>query len=481
MAIRTIVILFLSVLAPGVAYPSGLEILKAEYGANSTFIDVSDAVRAKIVNDAIDVQVTTVNLGGRDPIRNVAKKLRISYRYGGSEQTAIVSEFAYLKIGNMGVHQLIELPTEQDEDTRALLAKPLTKRLGEKKVPERMRGIHTAMFGWKNQNTTDPGKYISDAYFRRFEEWKINAIRVFIEVDKQSAWNVKKGDTVPPIPAASPIAPYTRHLEALTVTLHRAEQYGIAVMVCLGNVVGRDIDVLYKDKDGVNYQETVLLLWEHIAKEYGGHPNLVAYDLLNEPYGNADTFAQYMNDFLPKMAARIRAYDAATWLVVEPPPFALPDQSFKDLMPLADTKAMYSFHFYYPHNYTHQGIYGKPKTGPYPGMLSNFPGEAAVLWDRAALERSMQNVRDFQRKHRVRIMMGEGGVLRWAPGAEQWADDMVSICEEYGWDWFYGGYGGWNGFNPTFPPDAAQSNEPDGHTDTPLLVSLKKWWAKNRR
>jgi hypothetical protein len=51
-----------------------------------------------------------------------------------------------------------------------------------------------------------------------------------------------------------------------------------------------------------------------------------------------------------------------------------------------------------------------------------------------------------------RILVGEFGVLRWAPGAHQWLTDCIALFEEYGWDWCNHSPSGWNGYNATYTP-----------------------------
>ena len=46
-------------------------------------------------------------------------------------------------------------------------------------------------------------------------------------------------------------------------------------------------------------------------------------------------------------------------------------------------------------------------------------------------------MRNFQLKYGARIYVGEFSAVRWAPGADRYLEDCISIFEEYGWDWSY--------------------------------------------
>ena len=44
-------------------------------------------------------------------------------------------------------------------------------------------------------------------------------------------------------------------------------------------------------------------------------------------------------------------------------------------------------------------------------------------------------------------MTGEFSVAVWAPGGAAYLDDLVSIFEEYGWDWTYHAFREWEGWS----------------------------------
>jgi hypothetical protein len=154
--------------------------------------------------------------------------------------------------------------------------------------------------------------------------------------------------------------------------------------------VGRNIDVMYKESDGTGYHEALEQLWTHIAQRFGSHQWLLAYDLLNEPNTKND-MAYWQTNVLPRLVSRIREHDKQTYLVVEPGPWGLPS-GFSSLVPLKDPRVVYSFHFYSPHNYTHQGVrperfHTKGKL-IYPGRLRMFDSSPGCRWTGSIAPRS---------------------------------------------------------------------------------------------
>ncbi len=63
--------------------------------------------------------------------------------------------------------------------------------------------------------------------------------------------------------------------------------------------------------------------------------------------------------------------------------------------------------------------------------------------------------------HGARIYVGEFSAIAWAPGADAYLRDCISLFEEYGWDWTYHAFREWAGW----------SVEHEGEDDTSLRPS----------
>ena len=372
--------------------------------------------------------------------------------------------------------------TEQSPESLALIANPLTKSMAEKVWPKTgLRGLNTFTFGPLTANNSDPGLYISEATFKRMADWKVNLLRLWVDVDPETPWAVKKGEKAPPVPAADPMAPYKQHLDGIRISLQLAAKYRMQIVITAGDIVGRKNDIMYSGSDGGGYEQELIRVWTFIAREFGKHPNLIGYDLLNEP-NTKQELDLWQRKMLPDVCAAIRAIDKNTYLIVEPGPFGLPS-GFNTLKPIHDSKVVYSFHHYLPHTYTHQGI-GDYKTPEYmgkayPGMLKTFPTDAPKMWDKRELEKSMEAAAVFAKKHNAIMWVGEFSAIRWAPGSAQWTKDSIDIFEKHGWSWCYHCYRGWNGWNPTFDAREPDTNNPDGGKSTDRLSVLTEAWKKN--
>jgi hypothetical protein len=343
-----------------------------------------------------------------------------------------------------------------------------------------LRGINTKLVFHAGPKGSEHISFLTDDIFKKFANWKINLIRTTIDVDYNSKWLIKKGSTMV-IPASYDLEDaYKDHFYGLEQALRLAKNYNIFIVLSANNIVGRKIDVMYKKENSRNYGKDLSALWIYVAKRFGKHPNLLAYDLMNEPPLNVKKGrVSWHKTILPDLIGQIRAIDKETYFVVEPGPWGLPS-GFKYLKPLKDQKTIYSFHFYFPHSYTHQGVRNNRKNMQYPGKLREWGHSPLLYWNRTQLKESVKIAKNFQNRYGARMFIGEFSVIRWAPGAAKWLEDAISIFEEFGWDWAYHSYGGWNGWNPTYMPDDPKSERIDGGKISEPLKVLKNAWNKNQ-
>jgi len=327
--------------------------------------------------------------------------------------------------------------------------------------PARLRGINA-----------DNLNRINEDFFKKMVEWNVNGVRVLVVADKE--WRSKKGKKKQIRIPEDPLVAYKKSLAHLKKVVAWSKEYNIPVILAVGGV--RD---LWDDgQAGVEARHILVKLWEYLAATYRDNENVIGYDLVNEPHPRDANI--WSSQLMPLLVKEIRKIDRKTWLIIEPVVWGRA-RGFKTLKPISDTRTIYSFHMYAPFLYVMQGVYKYPRGLVYPGMLRNFNSSPKLYWDKAQLRENMKPVRDFQLRNNLsRIYVGEFSVVRWAPGRAKWLKDVVDLFEEYGWDWTYHSYGGWNGWNPTFDAEDKQSGEQDGGKMTKRLKILLKAWRLNR-
>lgn len=212
-------------------------------------------------------------------------------------------------------------------------------------------------------------------------------------------------------------------------------------------------------------------IWRDLATRLKGEPAVVAFDLLNEPTeGEVPQGLEGWRALALRAAKAIREIDPSRTIVFEPAEWG-GASAFENLEPLPLENVVYSFHFYQPMAFTHQGVFDERRGFAYPG---EFEGQN---WDRAAMERAVRPVVEFQKRTKCQIYVGEFGAARWAPGASKWLTDAIGIWEKNRWPWAFHAFREWDGWSPEHGED------PENHSRTTSTTSrmkvLERAWRKN--
>jgi len=253
------------------------------------------------------------------------------------------------------------------------------------------------------------------------------------------------------------------------------EKLGLRVVIDLhtppGGTRNRQMGIFEEKR----FQEKFVESWDRIATRFKNRPAIWAYDLLNEPVEGA--IAPGLEDWptlAERVAKRVRAIDPVRAIIFEPGPFGGWD-NLPFIKPLDVPGVIYSVHLYDPMQLTHQGVLsGTPVGVSYPGEI------AGRRWDKDALRRALEPVRQFQLDYGVPIYIGEFSCIRWAPGesAPRYLRDAIDIFEEYGWDWSYHAYREWQGWNVEIGSD--KNDETPATQPTLRQRILMSAFEKNR-
>ena len=260
--------------------------------------------------------------------------------------------------------------------------------------------------------------------------------------------------------------------------LNRGERYGFrVVLVLVATPWGNQSDYW----DNTSLKADIVKKWGQLARRLKTYPALQAYDLINEPVlpqalpGRSAQAEWY--ELAEAIARELRAADPDTPLVIEPTPWGLPS-SFWRTEALDLPGVVYSFHFYEPHEFTHQGLPGRADVLAYPDQG----------WNKARLSQAMEEARKFAAKHQVPMYVGEFSCVRWAPGGScpRYLTDAVSLFEAEGWSWTYHCwrcYQGWDSEVPQRVPQAQRAGRLPEHrrADSPSLLLLKKAMQHKRQ
>jgi hypothetical protein len=184
-----------------------------------------------------------------------------------------------------------------------------------------------------------------------------------------------------------------------------------------------------------------------------------------------------------RVAAAIREGAPRHTIVATGPRWSSVDQLLL-IEPVADRNVVYNFHFYEPHNFTHQGatwgadFWPHLKNVPYPSspelvapLLASIDNETArgalreygeERWDAARVEREIARAAEWARARNVALTCNEFGVYRaYSPPASRlrWITDVRSALERHGIGWSMWDYAG--GFGVAVRKDGRAELDPD--------------------
>lgn len=206
-------------------------------------------------------------------------------------------------------------------------------------------------------------------------------------------------------------------------------------------------------------------VWKQVAAHYKDRSNYIYYEVLNEPHGISD--AQW-NAIQQLVVNAIRTVDTKHTIIVGPASW----NSYENLAAMPaynDNNLIYTFHFYDPFIFTHQGVsWSNPSMEPlanipFPysaGKMPAFPAALHDTWMESAFN-AYQNhgtvlktkelidiAIQFRKNRNVPIFCGEFGV--YIPNSMNedrvfWYDTIRKYLEENGIAWtswdYHGGFG----------------------------------------
>lgn len=211
--------------------------------------------------------------------------------------------------------------------------------------------------------------------------------------------------------------------------------------------------------------EVLVPVWSQMAEHYKDRSPLLYYEILNEPHGISDArWAQIQQEVIDA----IRAVDPVHTIVVTGAGWGSYN-NLKYLPVYADDNLIYSFHFYDPFLFTHQGAsWVDPSLVPLAGVpfpygvddMPSCPPELKGTWVQSSLsgyknDGTVKRVReridlavDFRDQRQVPVFCGELGVYMRNSKDEYrvyWYEVVRTYLEEKGIAWtmwdYQGGFG----------------------------------------
>lgn len=221
-----------------------------------------------------------------------------------------------------------------------------------------------------------------------------------------------------------------------------------------------------KDKLSANdsYRSAMGQWWRNFSRHIVTHGQYnteqTFFELLNEPEASFADIEKYRT-MIGKFISDVRASSPNHTIIVGGNNWNVPEAIFSGLQtPFPDQNLIYSFHFYNPLDFTHQGLVN---AGPYYAKLKNVPWgvgpsalkESAISDYDPSVQEGMRQYNQASHKkadlawaftelrkwcdgHGQRAWLGEFGVYSKVAPAEDraaWVRDVRELAEENGFGW----------------------------------------------
>lgn len=224
-------------------------------------------------------------------------------------------------------------------------------------------------------------------------------------------------------------APYAlspETLKRLDQVIRQANNAGLNVI----------INVHHYDEISINANKHLPRLygiWDQLISHYRNAPDTVMFEFLNEPHTSMS--ASRVNEMNREILKRVRAVSPERWVVLGGGQWGTLDGLLATNPPY-DERAIVTFHYYDPFEFTHQGAPWAHKKVP-----------LGQKWGSRSDRQKLAN--DFARAARWRdqvgmpLLLGEFGVYEAVPNIyrAEWTERVRRTSEEVDFGWCYWEFG----------------------------------------
>mmetsp|Transcript_22531 Transcript_22531/g.31374 ORF Transcript_22531/g.31374 Transcript_22531/m.31374 type:complete len:735 (-) Transcript_22531:1831-4035(-) len=233
-------------------------------------------------------------------------------------------------------------------------------------------------------------------------------------------------------------------LKRLRRAIQKMSNNNLKIILTLTSLPGRNFranDIrLWRDQQLFSM---IPALWGQLAELLKDEPNVIGYDIMNEPFTERDTESEpteadpqqfRLDKLYDDCIQAIRKHDKETPIIVESSYWAHPS-TLPYLKIFKDSRVVYSFHFYLPTMLTSR----RKNNGfcQYPGKIPKWKAlhSETAEWNKATIETVLKPIYEWQQQHGTRIFVGEFGISRDVKGASEYLSDLVAQFRTFGWSW----------------------------------------------
>ena len=216
------------------------------------------------------------------------------------------------------------------------------------------------------------------------------------------------------------------------------------------------------------YQEHLESVWSQIANRYNNRSEYIIYEIVNEPIYEGDNAKKWLK-LQQDIIDLIRRYDSNRDIVVTGANWGSID-TLVNMKPYKDSHLIYTFHFYEPHIFTHQGAtwcgpeymdledlpfpYDKKRLPKLKGKAKNsfiqdyIQNKYSTEGTAKYINNRIKKIADWGKKNNVRVWCGEIGAKTWINRTDRlaWIKTTVAALNDNGIPYCTWGIDGSDGF-----------------------------------
>jgi endoglucanase len=313
----------------------------------------------------------------------------------------------------------------------------------EARLARLAKGANITRWFWLlNETHHDPAHYLEESDLKQIAALGLRSVRLAVD----PAYILDRAHPAVPLPAVQNL---DRAIEALI-------QADVMVVLELQD----DSKVAWETEP--SYVDAIMMLWAALADRYVKHsPDNLLFEVVNEPRFEAAPGA--WQPLAERWVKVMRAHAPLHTLALGGPRWGGLD-GLELLAPVSDKNVVYSFHFYEPFAFTHQGAtWAGPdvitlRNVPYPYVKSQCDAAALAQedeaarskvraycdehWDAAKIGSSLSRASTWGKKYGVPVWMGEFGAICTAPrdARSAWLRDTRLAAEALAIPWTLWGY-----------------------------------------
>lgn len=268
------------------------------------------------------------------------------------------------------------------------------------------------------------GVVLKEEYFKTISDAGFSAVRI------PCRWSAYTTES-------APFKIRSDFMNLVKWSLDQCEKYNLAAVI---NV--HHFEEIFSNP--VQQKEKFLSIWEQIASEFKKRPVSVFYEILNEPHDNLT--AELWNEYLQDAIDVVRAVDTVHTVIIGTAEWGGIGAMQKLVIPETEDNAIFTYHYYNPFQFTHQGAEWVDGADVWLG--TQWLGTTS---EENAVRNEFNNVKAWAAERNIPVFLGEFGAYNKADinSRARWTDFIAREAEADGFSWAYwefiAGFGVYNG------------------------------------